>query len=201
MREFPHRYICKMDKDKSIQVFEFDGNGITFKFENGEKFVSATQMVHMYDKRLNDFFRLKQTAEFIKELYLIMEGENADLPKLKNPTRPNTESLARAYPKLIKTIKGGDPYLQGTWVHERLSLKLAAWLSPRFEVWVYDTILQIMKSDSIVFTGTEKTTFEWFLTKISNNVNELNILLNDMPGQLPENKTIFLNEEEDNELN
>jgi len=62
-------------------------------------------MVQAYDKRLNDFFRLKQTAEFVKELYLIMEGENAELPKLKNPTRPNTESLAKAYPKLIRTIK------------------------------------------------------------------------------------------------
>ena len=197
MREFPRRYILKMDKGKNIKTFEFDGNGITFKLENGEKFVSATQMVQAYDKRLNDFFRLKQTAEFIKELYLIMEGQDAELPQLKNPTRPSTESLAKAYPSLIKTVKGGDPYVQGTWIHERLSLKLAAWLSPRFEVWVYDTILQIMKSDSIIFSGKEKATFEWFLTKISGNVNELNILLNDIPGQLPENKTIFLDDEDE----
>lgn len=56
MREFPHRYTYKMNKDKDIQVFNFDGKVITFKLEDGEKFVSATQMVQAYDKRLNDFF-------------------------------------------------------------------------------------------------------------------------------------------------
>lgn len=186
-----------MSENRDLKVFEFDGKAITFREERGEKFVNATEMVKAYDKKLNDFFRLKQTAEYIKELYLVIEGADAPLTPIKKSGRVNTEILAKAYPNLIKTVKGGTPELQGTWIHERLSLKLAAWLSPRFEVWVYDTIMHIMKNDSVIFTGTEKVTFEWFLTKISNNVNELNVLLNDMPGQLPQNKTVFIEEEEE----
>lgn len=111
-------------------------------------------------------------------------------------SRLNTQLLATAYPKVLKVVRGGDASegLQGTWVHERLALKFAAWLSPKFELWVYDTIMQVMQSDSIFISGKEKTTYEWLLTKFANNVDEMRILMNLFPGQLPEN--VRLDEEE-----
>jgi hypothetical protein len=43
---------------------------------------------------------------------------------------------------LVKSIKGGEPHLQGTWVHPQVAIHLAQWLSPEFSVkvgkWVYD---------------------------------------------------------------
>jgi KilA-N domain len=43
---------------------------------------------------------------------------------------------------LVKSIKGGEAHLQGTWVHPQVALHLAQWLSPHFAVkvskWVYD---------------------------------------------------------------
>jgi len=34
--------------------------------------------------------------------------------------------------------------LQGTWMDEKLALKFAAWLSPEFELWVYDRIQELL---------------------------------------------------------
>lgn len=44
--------------------------------------------------------------------------------------------------RLILSISGGTPHLQGTWVHPQVAVHLAQWLSPRFSVlvtrWVTD---------------------------------------------------------------
>ncbi|MFG1206300.1 KilA-N domain-containing protein [Xanthobacter flavus] len=44
--------------------------------------------------------------------------------------------------ELIQTLRGGHPHLQGTWVHPRVAIHLAQWLSPEFAVqvsgWVFD---------------------------------------------------------------
>jgi hypothetical protein len=37
---------------------------------------------------------------------------------------------------LIQTIQGGQPHLQGTWIHPRLAVDLARWISPAFAVWM-----------------------------------------------------------------
>lgn len=43
---------------------------------------------------------------------------------------------------LVQSVSGGDPRLQGTWVHPQVAIHLAQWLSPQFAVqvtqWVYD---------------------------------------------------------------
>ncbi len=46
--------------------------------------------------------------------------------------------------ELIQSIKGGNPALQGTWVHPQVAIHLAQWLSPQFAVqvtqWVFEWI-------------------------------------------------------------
>ena len=37
--------------------------------------------------------------------------------------------------KLIQSVSGGKPELQGTWVHPDVSIHLAMWISPKFSVW------------------------------------------------------------------
>ncbi|MEM9888471.1 MAG: KilA-N domain-containing protein [Bacteroidota bacterium] len=53
----------------------------------------------------------------------------------------------------MRIIKGGLQY-QGTWMDEKLALKFAAWLSPRFELWVYDRIYELLTTGQ---TKLEKT--------------------------------------------
>lgn len=37
---------------------------------------------------------------------------------------------------LVESKQGGTPALQGTWVHPRLAVDLARWISPAFAVWM-----------------------------------------------------------------
>ena len=37
---------------------------------------------------------------------------------------------------LVQSIQGGTPDLQGTWIHPRLAIDLARWISPAFAVWM-----------------------------------------------------------------
>ena len=46
--------------------------------------------------------------------------------------------------KVLRIVQGGTPSLQGTWMDEKLALKFAAWLSPVFELWVYDRIEELL---------------------------------------------------------
>lgn len=111
----------------SIKKFDYEGKPISFEFEDGNKMINATEMAKPFDKRVNDFIRLKGTKDYI----LLLELRYAD-------SRNGKETL--------RIVQGGSPELQGTWMDEKLALKFAAWLSPTFELWVYDRIEELLKT-------------------------------------------------------
>lgn len=76
-------------------------------------YISATALCQSVGKRYSDYKSLKSTAEFLVEL---------------------TKQTGLTEPQLIHTISGGNPTLQGTWVHPYIAINLAQWLSPRFAV-------------------------------------------------------------------
>lgn len=111
----------------SIKKFEYKEHLISFEFEDGNKMINAAEMAKPFDKRVNDFLRLKSTKEYI----LLLEA------RYGNPRNGgNTE--------VLRVVQGGTPELQGTWMNEKLALKFAAWLAPLFELWVYDRIYELL---------------------------------------------------------
>ncbi len=81
--------------------------------------INATEMAKLFrSKTPTDFLRLQQTKAFI-EVFKSQDG-NSHLGKI------------------INVIHGGSR--NGTWIHEKLALKFAAWLSPEFELWFFDKI-------------------------------------------------------------
>ena len=84
-------------------------------------YVNATAMCKAAGKNFADYNRLSSTKAFIEEL-------SADMGF------PITE--------LVQSAQGGNPTLQGTWVHPQVAIHLAQWLSPKFAVrvtkWVLD---------------------------------------------------------------
>lgn len=113
-----------------MEVFEYNGSKISFDFGNGVDMINATEMSKsFYPKKVNGFLRLRQTQDFIK----VYEKRCAD-------SRIGNEF------KALRVVKGGNPALQGTWMAEKLALKFAAWLSPDFELWVYDRIAELLKT-------------------------------------------------------
>lgn len=110
-----------------LTKYEYEGQRITFEFSDGNKMVNATEMARLFGKRVNNFLQNKQTEEYIA----ILEERYAN-------------SHIGYEREVLRVIKGGNPELQGTWMDEKLALKFAAWLSPRFELWVYDRIFELL---------------------------------------------------------
>jgi len=82
--------------------------------------VNATEMAQLFNKRVDHFTKSDHAKAFIK----VMEE------------------------KLIHTPNGGRIIEKrgrnGVYFDRRLALKFAAWLDPKFEVWVFSTIDQIL---------------------------------------------------------
>ena len=102
------------------QVFVYQENPVTFNTTDGGVMINLTEMAKPFSKLPADFLRLEQTKQFIEAL---------------------SESLTMGNP-IIKTEAGK---YGGTWGHQKLALKFAAWLNPRFELWVYDRIEELMR--------------------------------------------------------
>ena len=104
-------------------VYDYKGSKISFA--NGKNvMVNATEMAKTFGKYPKDFLVNKQTKEFLSSL-----------------------SAVRLIPltELVKVIQGGDPQMQGTWMHEDVALEFARWLSPAFAIWCNDRIKELMK--------------------------------------------------------
>ena len=110
-----------------ITKFNYEGQGISFEFADGNKMINATEMAKPFGKLAGNFLRLKETQEYIT----ILQERYSHL------------NIGR---DVLRVIKGGDASegLQGTWMDEKLALKFAAWLSPRFELWVYDRVQELL---------------------------------------------------------
>lgn len=98
---------------------QVEGNLIQQRAADG--YINATAMCKAAGKLFGHYFEVKATQEFLREL-----SADTHLPVLD----------------LVQAIKGGNPDLQGTWVHPQVALHLAQWLSPKFAVqvakWVYE---------------------------------------------------------------
>lgn len=111
-----------------LMTFEYETNNVQFYNEdNGVVMVNATQMAKIYDKRIDFFLKSENTKSFINVLEFTPFGGNS------TPLKPEN---------IIKT-RGQS----GTWMHRILALKFAAWLDPRFELWVFTTIDRILIGD------------------------------------------------------
>jgi NifU-like protein involved in Fe-S cluster formation len=70
-----------MDNKEKIQIFNYKGTVISFENSAEGKFISATQMVKAFKgKRIQEFFRLKQTLEYINELNNHLNQEELEIP-------------------------------------------------------------------------------------------------------------------------
>jgi hypothetical protein len=92
------------------------GTAITRRRSDG--FVNATAMCKVGSKRWPDYMRLNQAQAYITALAAVVQ-------------------IPTTGPKgLIQSVWGGTPDLQGTWIHPRLAIDLARWISPSFAVWM-----------------------------------------------------------------
>lgn len=104
-------------------VYDYKGSKISFA--NGKNvMVNATEMAKTFGKYPKDFLVNKQTKEFLASLSAVR---------------------GISLTELVKVVQGGDPQMQGTWMHEDVALEFARWLSPAFAIWCNDRIKELLK--------------------------------------------------------
>lgn len=107
------------------KICVFEENAISFAFDReNSMMINATEMAKVYDKQVVAFMRNEDTKSFISEC---LKSENSHFILVEKE-----EDLVISRQK------------SGTWMHRVLALKFAAWLNPRFELWVYSTIEKLL---------------------------------------------------------
>ena len=95
---------------------------ITFQRQE-DGYINATALCKNSNKQIGSYLRNQTTVDFLTELESVMQIRITDLVQIQ---------------------QGGEPHLQGTWVHPQVAINLAQWLSPKFAVqvskWVQDWI-------------------------------------------------------------
>lgn len=110
-----------------IMVREYLGSGIEFKMVEDQVYANATSMCKPFGKLVKDWLKTAQTQRYITAL------ERKD-----------------DYPNgLVEVIQGGISDNQGTWIHEKLILKLAQWLDVEFELFCDDVVATLLKEGKV----------------------------------------------------
>ena len=125
-----------------ITKFDYEGRKISFEFADGKRMINATEMAKPFGKKVSNFLQNQETKVYITLL---------EFRYWNSSIGTNTG--------VLRVIKGGIPELQGTWMDEKLALKFAAWLSPAFELWVYDRIQELLTSGKTELKEVEPTGF------------------------------------------
>lgn len=113
------------------QLFNYNGNNVSFRKANDNVYVNATEMAKPFGKLPSGWTRSQQSQDFISSLSAMRNCIPTDLVKVKN---------------------GGDNF--GTWMHEDVAIEFARWLNPAFAIWCNDRIKELMKFG---FTATTET--------------------------------------------
>ena len=97
---------------------------ITFQ-RQVDGYINATALCQNAGKQIGHYNANQQTKDFLIEL----EAESGI-----------------AITELVQIQRGGEPHLQGTWVHPQVAIHLSQWLSPKFAVqvskWINDWIVK-----------------------------------------------------------
>ncbi len=101
------------------QIYEYNGNAVTFQLGNGDVMVNATDMAKPFSKRPAKWLELPSTSQFIEALIAVRKSDRS---------------------KLVNSINGA-----GTWFHEDVALEFARWLSPAFAIWCNDRIKELLR--------------------------------------------------------
>jgi len=130
-----------------IKSIEFNNQVIEFEMAGKSIMINATSLNKVYpDKKMNNFLRSNSTKDFtyvLNKKYGIMKSQDANL-RLENTFSNDQEDESdldyydTTSENILKVVHGGRN--NGTWMHEILALKFAAWLNPEFELWVYESI-------------------------------------------------------------
>ena len=117
---------------QEIITKNYGGFVVEFELVRGRVLANATSMCAIFEKRPAKWLELDSTKRYIAAL------------EVKSENRIS----------LVETRKGnfGDGAQQGTWIDERLILKLAQWLDVDFEIQCDEWIAELLRTGRVALT-------------------------------------------------
>lgn len=106
----------------NTQIFQYNGNIVTFRTEKGITYINATDMARPFGKQPYEYLRLPSTNELVKAV--------------------TGKSRNGEYQAVI-TERGGSGG-GGTWLHEDVALDFAQWLSVDFRLWCLARLKELL---------------------------------------------------------
>lgn len=110
-----------------IIPFNYEGQAVRF---NADGWLHATKIAERFGKEPAQWLRLDSTKEYIDRLSERMEKSN----------------VGKSHITLVKTRRGNTS-TSGTWLHPKLAVKFARWLSVDFEIWCDEQIDALVRGD------------------------------------------------------
>jgi hypothetical protein len=154
---------------------KFENNLILFQKTSGNVFINATESAKSFNKAPKDWLKTTETKKYIEavgEIYNLTLNEMV----------------------IVRKGNFSDGQVQGTWLHQKLIIAFARWLSPYFAVWCDFQIEEILSSKTsnepdldqirkrtelLKFSGEQFEVFEKIFLKIGiSEKNELAITSN-----------------------
>jgi KilA-N domain len=109
----------------NAQIFQYQNSPVEFRLIDGEVYANATEMCRPFGKKVSHFLQLPNTIAYMDALRAMTD----------NP------------PSLIISEKGGNVRGGGqTMIHQKLILRMAAWLDVRFEIWCDERIAELLRT-------------------------------------------------------
>ncbi|MEB0149945.1 KilA-N domain-containing protein [Pseudomonas sp. CCC2.2] len=111
-----------------IIPFDYEGQAVRF---NAEGWLHATEIAERFGKKPGHWLELDSTKEYIERLAERMAKSN----------------IGKSDITLVKTRRGNTA-TSGTWLHPKLAVKFARWLSVDFEIWCDEQIDALVRGES-----------------------------------------------------
>ena len=107
-------------------MFRFFKSGDKELLVRADGYINATALCKNAGKLFADWYRSSSAKEFLEELSSVMGIPISSLVQASRGVQ-----------------KGGTPKEQGTWIYPDIAINLAQWLSPKYAVWVAQTIKKV----------------------------------------------------------
>lgn len=159
----------------NIQLFQYNDTPMEFEVIDGQVFANATIMCQAFGKIPSAFLRLESTKRYIEAL------EKSEFEK-HILVHDEEKVMCVNSISLVETRRGNSSdFAQGTWIHEKLILKLAQWLDVNFEIWCDEKIAELLRTGKAA-TKTELSRMDLIL--LAMEAEKENIQLRQTNGNL-----------------
>ena len=130
-----------------LVLLDYQGSPIQLEEQNGQIMANATLMCKAFDKKPETWLRTESTQRYISAVAVALKCETENCYEVR---------------------QGGN--VQGTWIHQKLVLNLARWLSPEFEIWCDDRLAELLRTGRTELAGRTELP-----THLADNVARLSV--------------------------